>query len=352
MPILQTNILEGCVQEEILFAIKPECLVSLLFCAKMDANEVIIIKGAERFSSYRGYGHSFQFDGNYNDQTPRDEDGHIRTEIVAMDAIVSAGDIQWQPHNIERDLNKAYAAFFVPNSEGELPAVATGNWGCGAFGGDKALKTFQQLLAASEAGREVLYFTFGENYQSEPLSAQIQNLIEICHTHHLTVGDVYKFMRAAPTHRPNLFKLFKAQFSKKEISPKASGEEAGVTGGRQPNWEGNPNQIFLGNLPFQLHEDDVKSIVTPFGPLKSFTLTTTANSESYALFEYMDPTVTDQACSALTGLVVAGKSLRAHRAFLGATQSAQPTDAGDVHPMEVAGDDADDSSQDKEHELA
>jgi poly(ADP-ribose) glycohydrolase len=59
----------GNVQEEILFVIKPECLVSMLFCAKMDQNEAIMITGAERYSKYTGYGHSFRWGGPYFDTT-------------------------------------------------------------------------------------------------------------------------------------------------------------------------------------------------------------------------------------------------------------------------------------------
>ena len=43
-----------------------------------------------------------------------------------------------------------------------LPAVATGNWGCGVFGGDPELKAMIQLLAASAANRNVMYFAFGD----------------------------------------------------------------------------------------------------------------------------------------------------------------------------------------------
>ena len=32
-------------------------------------------------------------------------------------------------------------------------AVATGNWGCGVFGGNVQLKSLLQLLAASKVGR-------------------------------------------------------------------------------------------------------------------------------------------------------------------------------------------------------
>lgn len=37
----------GCVQEEILFLIYPELMVSCLFCEKMTPSEAIIIKGAK-----------------------------------------------------------------------------------------------------------------------------------------------------------------------------------------------------------------------------------------------------------------------------------------------------------------
>ncbi len=49
------------------------------------------------------------------------------------------------------------------NSEGPNPAaVATGNWGCGVFGGDPHLKSLLQLMAAAQNGRQVAYFTVGD----------------------------------------------------------------------------------------------------------------------------------------------------------------------------------------------
>merc|ERR1712080_419472 len=38
---------------------------------------------------------------------------------------------------------------------------ATGNWGCGVFGGDPQLKSLIQWLAASAMGREMVYHPFG-----------------------------------------------------------------------------------------------------------------------------------------------------------------------------------------------
>merc|ERR1719453_2344420 len=39
---------------------------------------------------------------------------------------------------------------------------ASGNWGCGAFGGDPQLKSLIQWLAASACGRELDYHVYGD----------------------------------------------------------------------------------------------------------------------------------------------------------------------------------------------
>jgi hypothetical protein len=107
----------GCVQEEILFLIKPECLASLLFCHKMNPHESIAIIGAEQLSSYSGYARSFKFAGDFKDDTKAmavvDPGGAGKVEedrkkssgqerkrmclanvIVAFDALVAFGENQ------------------------------------------------------------------------------------------------------------------------------------------------------------------------------------------------------------------------------------------------------------------
>jgi poly(ADP-ribose) glycohydrolase len=61
----------GCVQEEIRFVLCPELLVSLLFTECLEENESVIIRGCERFSSYQGYGDSFEWLEDYQDETAR-----------------------------------------------------------------------------------------------------------------------------------------------------------------------------------------------------------------------------------------------------------------------------------------
>ena len=47
----------------------------------------------------------------------------------------SSKEIQYSKDNIDRELNKAYIGFFNEDEGAEPSCVATGNWGCGAFGG-------------------------------------------------------------------------------------------------------------------------------------------------------------------------------------------------------------------------
>jgi len=63
--------------------------------------------------------------------------------------------------------------------DGNKPAsVATGNWGCGAFGGDPQLKSLLQLMAAAECGRDVAYFTFGDRKLRDELDALHKMLLD------------------------------------------------------------------------------------------------------------------------------------------------------------------------------
>ncbi|KAF8948509.1 hypothetical protein BGZ47_004473 [Haplosporangium gracile] len=180
----------GAVQEEIRFAVCPELIVSRLFTQTLQSNEALLMKGAERFSNYNGYAQTFEWHSNHIDSTPRDKLGRRKTEICAIDALPfkSAPERldQFCESVVLRELNKAIAGFRrspITSSEwglcrGEVPSprgdlIATGNWGCGAFGGHLQLKFLIQLIAASVCaaysrvddgdvlGRDLIYFTYG-----------------------------------------------------------------------------------------------------------------------------------------------------------------------------------------------
>jgi poly(ADP-ribose) glycohydrolase len=176
----------GCVQEEILFAVEPEAIVSMFLMEVMDDNDAIRIDNLIQYSNYSGYAFSFK----YEESAIKDEQNLIRHNIIAIDAVCSySGGVDKE--SIKRDLIKAYVGFNLINFDdkdvAKMPkTISSGNWGCGAFGGDYELKFIQQWLAATYAGVEKLYYyTFGENemntivkYKEEMKSLNADDLLK------------------------------------------------------------------------------------------------------------------------------------------------------------------------------
>ena len=147
----------GCVQEEILFAVEPEAIVSIFFMEKMENNDAIRIDNLIQYSKYSGYAASFKYEeSEINDKEL------IKHNIIAIDAVSTySGGVN--KDDVLRDFIKAYAGFNLINFNDKdvsklEKTIATGNWGCGAFGGDYELKFIQQLLAATYAGVDKLYY--------------------------------------------------------------------------------------------------------------------------------------------------------------------------------------------------
>ncbi|XP_075866332.1 poly(ADP-ribose) glycohydrolase isoform X3 [Microcebus murinus] len=182
----------GLVQEEIRFLINPELIVSRLFTEVLDHNECLIITGTEQYSEYTGYAETYRWARSHEDGSERDDWQRRCTEIVAIDALHFRRHLdQFVPEKMRRELNKAYCGFLRPGVSSEnLSAVATGNWGCGAFGGDARLKALIQILAAAAAERDVVYFTFGDS----ELMRDIYSMHTFLTERKLTVGEVYKLL--------------------------------------------------------------------------------------------------------------------------------------------------------------
>ncbi|XP_036590632.1 poly(ADP-ribose) glycohydrolase [Trichosurus vulpecula] len=182
----------GLVQEEIRFLINPELIVSRLITEVLDHNECLIITGTEQYSEYIGYAETYRWARSHDDKSEMDDWQRRCTEIVAIDALHFRRYLdQFVPEKIKRELNKAYCGFFRPGVSSEnLSAVATGNWGCGAFGGDSRLKALIQILAAAAAERDVAYFTFGDS----ELMRDIYSMHTFLTERGQTVGQVYKLL--------------------------------------------------------------------------------------------------------------------------------------------------------------
>lgn len=108
-----------------------------------------------------------------------------------MDAFEACFRDEFCPEFINRDINKAFVAFSANTSmdkgDEKIP-IASGNWGCGAFGGNKELKTLIQWLAASMAGRPLHYHTFG----STQLAKEQQEIVKLLNEKSVTVGELYQ----------------------------------------------------------------------------------------------------------------------------------------------------------------
>ncbi|CAF3397628.1 unnamed protein product [Rotaria sp. Silwood1] len=184
----------GCVQEEIRFTICPEMLVSLLVCEKMEVNECIFLIGCEQYSSYKGYANSFQFDGDYKDNTSKDNWGRKWCHVVAMDAVCFYDPtLQYDMKYVQRELIKAYTSFYPQATKIErenMFGIATGNWGCGAFNGDRQLKAIIQLMAASEAGRPLIYAA----YLDKNLVKSFYEVYEYLFSQRARVRHLYRYL--------------------------------------------------------------------------------------------------------------------------------------------------------------
>ncbi|XP_075885818.1 poly(ADP-ribose) glycohydrolase-like isoform X2 [Nelusetta ayraudi] len=180
----------GLLQEEILFLMNPELIVSRLFTERLADNECLIITGSQKFSNSTGYGDSFEWAGPCEDSVPRDEWARRRRQILAIDAEhYTQGREQYNMHSVLRELTKAYCGF-RPTCAGE-PDIATGKWGCGAFNGDPQLKAMIQMMAAARARRGLAFFTF----MDETLKEDLEKIYQLLVTEGVTVGKLFEHLR-------------------------------------------------------------------------------------------------------------------------------------------------------------
>lgn len=132
--------------------------------------------------------------GQNEDFTIANNDHYVssHTSTHSQDPVVSSGEDQSaNQHNL--------ALPIALETYQENIGIATGNWGCGAFGGDPEIKCVVQWLAASQALRQFIhYYTFG--------ITDLQKLDEASRwilSHGWTVGDLWSLLVEYSTQRLN-----------------------------------------------------------------------------------------------------------------------------------------------------
>ncbi|TRY90482.1 hypothetical protein DNTS_026919 [Danionella cerebrum] len=209
----------GSVQEEIQFLMSPELIVARLFTERLGDNECLRITGIsgrnapvlaqDTVTTFPGRDLStIKQNGTCGkvllrrllemkivDGSPdakhvsmcisRDDWKRRYRQIVTLDAVdyKRSPREQYTKGSITRELNKAYVGF----SGNPKTAVATGNWGCGAFKGDAKLKALIQLMAAAVCERDLAFFTFRNQEQV----SDVKRMHQLLNSKRVSVGESF-----------------------------------------------------------------------------------------------------------------------------------------------------------------
>mmetsp|Transcript_21446 Transcript_21446/g.50445 ORF Transcript_21446/g.50445 Transcript_21446/m.50445 type:complete len:449 (-) Transcript_21446:224-1570(-) len=187
-------IIPSATQEEVVFSVRPECFIGLLFSDRMRNDEVIVIDGARQFNVYTGYQQTFTFAGSHPEAL---QPAAPTAQVIAMDSVMNRGTLQYTIESVHRDLLKCYLGFAdAPEADGGnregllVNTVSTGNWGCGIFRCDPVHKFVQQVLVATVAGKDLHYSTFGDG----ALCERLQELHHRMKQKKVLAGDLYDML--------------------------------------------------------------------------------------------------------------------------------------------------------------
>lgn len=167
---------------------KMKCLVREInkaFCGFIDQSKY---HQYERLFLEKGLtGSQHDQDGKEPDRT--NKNSHLVNECNSTSMETCGGEFA------NRVTNNSQQSLVNEDSIG----IATGNWGCGAFGGDPELKTVIQWLAASQAFRPfVSYYTFGES-----ALRNVDLVTRWILSHKWTVGDLWNMLAEYSSQRLN-----------------------------------------------------------------------------------------------------------------------------------------------------
>jgi len=94
---------------------------------------------------------------------------------------------QFEASSVDRELHKCNVAF---GKQGDSRHIASGKWGCGAFGGDPELKLLIQWMASSYHRRSITFHLPDPDTDTQ-LALTMQRLVGIIHRNHITIDQIY-----------------------------------------------------------------------------------------------------------------------------------------------------------------
>lgn len=170
------RIIASVTQEELLFSLRPECLIAMQMFECMNDNEAILMKNTMQISTSIGYQETFEFTGFC-----KDKDFNKSKIILAIDSCIH---YCFGKYNITRDLIKSYVGFKHAGN-----SVATGQWGCGAFLNNPLLKLIQQTMVLSLLNLEADF-----HWMSEVNFNRLNSYVLKCVEKNMTIGQIYSII--------------------------------------------------------------------------------------------------------------------------------------------------------------
>lgn len=166
-----------------MFICHPELLATMLICPKMENNEAIGLLGFRKYFKTEGYRDTMQFAGLDKCKYNRLPDGTLEEYIVAIDATYRK-NLQFTEEYLLREIVKARAGF---NCFEQVKTIVSGNWGCGAFGGNLHAKLIIQWIVTTLLSKKLLYCPFNRKEALEPVYLAAKNL---------TVGQAFEILHS------------------------------------------------------------------------------------------------------------------------------------------------------------
>ena len=120
--------------------------------------------------------------------------------------------------------------------------------------------------------------------------------------------------------QPNATSAQYSQSQRAQTSNAPSSASVSAATGLSNQVADGPNKLFCGGLPYTLTESEVVDLLSSFGQLRAFHLVRhrdTGQSKGYCFFEYLDPSVTDNAISTLSTIAIGDRGLSVRRAHRG-----------------------------------
>lgn len=182
-------------QEELTMFIRPESLVTLLFCAELLPTEAVIVYGCEKMIHWTGFGSSIRAVSKFDEkltigecvaaaadsttsknkkreklveaETVTKTDRMFKHAMIFIDSTTRTSPVAQIVEEFNRDLNKAFVGFCGVHPAGA--PIATGNWTNGYNQNSPQAKFIQLLLAATVTGHSLEYYPNGKHIEDEVL---------------------------------------------------------------------------------------------------------------------------------------------------------------------------------------